>query len=146
MGLNNTHPLFKQLSLNNLYWLDPGIKYCILWTFGIISSDFRNCHDFLHFETYVQCGRQRYSCLLQFYVYENNLPKWKNFQLHANKEQDRAWKILLSNLCSNHFLKAMQNHSAVMHFHTENGRHNQGFISSVFYAQCVLKSDCCSCP
>lgn len=26
-------------------------------------------------------------------------------QLHANKEQDKAWKILLSNLYSNDFLK-----------------------------------------
>lgn len=43
---------------------------------------------------------------------------------------------------SNHFSKAIQNHSAVLHFHTENGWHNQGSIYSMVYDQCVLKSGC----
>lgn len=60
--------------------------------------------------------------------------------------QDIAWKILLSNLYSNHFLKAIQNHSAVMHYHAEIAWHNEGSIFSVVNAQCVLKLDCCSYP
>lgn len=52
MGLNNAHQHFKQLSVNHLYWLDPGMKYWIIWTFGVISSDFRNLHDFLYIKAY----------------------------------------------------------------------------------------------
>lgn len=42
MGFNNTHQHFIHFPVDHLYWLDPGMRHWLIWTFSIISSGLGN--------------------------------------------------------------------------------------------------------